>query len=274
MVSRRRLLKKIRKIRPTLDDVERLSKGKPSSSSASAGSRGVPHRLIPSERAAFEAGKRKGFVALRGTGWRKERGASPLSNIYRQYCDARGMPCVEYRAGIGFDPMECVSVDVSTLRVPQDMMETLRDVFDDVDSMVEESLLWIQRHDASLFCLQTGHALLLAEAVSDVTAEKQKGEEDGEVAVVDCTSSSSSTSTSRSNKSSNTTPVALGSFAINRGVVRGLALPRIGETERWCDRPIWDLPVTGISAIFEDRNDAKQFASIVAEIVGARGVGY
>eukprot|EP00955_Chlamydomonas_euryale_P118485 366546-Chlamydomonas_euryale.AAC.18 len=36
----------------------------------------------------------QGFLAVRGTGYRKERRGHPLPNVFRQWCDARELPCV------------------------------------------------------------------------------------------------------------------------------------------------------------------------------------
>jgi hypothetical protein len=55
----------------------------------------------------------KGYLTLRGRGYRKERKGSPLANIYRQYCDAQGMPCVNVLLA-GTDTV--VLVELSTTR--------------------------------------------------------------------------------------------------------------------------------------------------------------
>lgn len=80
--------------RPTNDDVQRLSMGKASKSERGWGSRQVCHRLNQEERKAYDVALHKGYLTLKGTGYRKERKGSPLANIYRQYCDARDMLCV------------------------------------------------------------------------------------------------------------------------------------------------------------------------------------
>ncbi len=64
------------------------------------GSRGVPHRLNEMERKAFNIAKKKGYVSLRGTGWRSQRGDSPLYNLYRLYCDASNQPMVSLQRGV------------------------------------------------------------------------------------------------------------------------------------------------------------------------------
>jgi len=111
-------------VRPSIDDVENLSYGR-AAKRRGTGSRKVPHRLNQEERIEFDVAKRKHFVALRGSGYRKERGASPLANIYRQYCDSIGIPCISIKRGISsqqksvlFDGtiLDEVNIDFSTLR--------------------------------------------------------------------------------------------------------------------------------------------------------------
>ena len=79
--------------RPSVEDVERISYGK-RAKKRGVGSRAVPHRLNAAEREEWVLAKKKKYLALRGTGWRKERGDSPLANIYRNYCDAVGIPMI------------------------------------------------------------------------------------------------------------------------------------------------------------------------------------
>lgn len=54
----------------------------------------VPHRLNAEERKIYESAKKKGYLAVRGTGYRRERKGNPLPNSFRQWCDAKGMACV------------------------------------------------------------------------------------------------------------------------------------------------------------------------------------
>ena len=70
--------------RPTLDDVDRISWGKPAKKK-STGSRGVPHRLNEEERKLYDFGRQKGFLEIPGSGWRKERRGAPLLNSYRNW---------------------------------------------------------------------------------------------------------------------------------------------------------------------------------------------
>ena len=57
--------------RPTADDVDRISWGRPAKQKGT-GSRGVPHRLSADERLLYDIARRKGFVEIAGSGWRKE----------------------------------------------------------------------------------------------------------------------------------------------------------------------------------------------------------
>lgn len=102
-------------VRPSLDDVERISKGQ-AAKKRGTGSRGVPHRLNEAERKEWDLAKKRRFLLLRGSGWRKERGDSPLANIYRQFCDSQDVLCVTVSRGIGNPPVDEVIVDFSPLR--------------------------------------------------------------------------------------------------------------------------------------------------------------
>eukprot|EP01031_Cornospumella_fuschlensis_P034365 gene34365-41597_t len=103
-------------IRPSLDDVERISRGQ-AAKKRGTGSRAVPHRLNTMERKEWELAKKRRFVQLRGTGYRRERGDSPLANIYRNFCDAVAVPCISLSRALGIDAsVDKVTVDFSPLR--------------------------------------------------------------------------------------------------------------------------------------------------------------
>ena len=70
--------------RPTVDDVDRISWGKPAKKKTT-GSRGVPHRLNEEERKLYDFARQKGFLEIPGSGWRKERRGAPLLNTYRNW---------------------------------------------------------------------------------------------------------------------------------------------------------------------------------------------
>lgn len=109
-----RFMAKKNDIRPTLDDIERISKGQ-AAKRRGTGSRAVPHRLNSAERKEWDLAKKRRFLLLRGTGWRKERGDSPLANIYRNYCDAVAVPSISVVRGLGTDN-DTVIVDFTPLR--------------------------------------------------------------------------------------------------------------------------------------------------------------
>ena len=106
-----------RAVRPTLDDVERISRGQ-AAKRRGTGSRAVPHRLNSLERSQWDIAKKKRYLVLRGTGWRRERGDSPLANIYRQFCDSMCVPAVNICQGLGVGEVleDTVVIDFSPLR--------------------------------------------------------------------------------------------------------------------------------------------------------------
>jgi len=110
--SRSLVISKLKIERPTLDDVQRLSEGR-AARSRGYGSRQVPHRLNAEERLAFNIARERGFVTLKGSGYRKERKGSPLANTYRQLSDAEGRPCILIQQ-LGL--LDAVLVDFSPLR--------------------------------------------------------------------------------------------------------------------------------------------------------------
>jgi len=106
--------------RPTINDVERISWGKPATKKGT-GSRGIPHRLNEEERLLFDQARRKGFLEINGSGWRKQRRDAPLLNTYRSLCDARGQPSIVLHKGnTGMDELV---TDISPLRVVTKFVE-------------------------------------------------------------------------------------------------------------------------------------------------------
>ncbi len=99
--------------RPSLDDVERISYGRPAKRRGT-GSRGVPHRLNEDERKLYDLARRKGFVAMGGSGWRAERAGAPLVNTFRLWCDARAVPAIYMHKRAG--ETDEVVVDLTPLR--------------------------------------------------------------------------------------------------------------------------------------------------------------
>ena len=101
--------------RPSIDDVERISRGQ-GAKRRGVGSRSVPHRLNAEERIQFDLAKKKGFLSIKGTAYRRERRGSPLANIFRQWCDARGIATCLVSQQLGDNDQATVIVDLSTLR--------------------------------------------------------------------------------------------------------------------------------------------------------------
>jgi hypothetical protein len=104
---------KIQPERPTLDDVQRLSEGR-AARTRGYGSRQIPHRLNADERQEYNRAKERGFLTLKGSGYRAERKGAPLANIWRQFNDANGRPCIVIEQQ---GPLDTVLVDLSPLRV-------------------------------------------------------------------------------------------------------------------------------------------------------------
>ena len=93
MAARRRFERLVAKVRPSLNDVERLSLGE-ATSRRGIGSRRVPHRLNADERTAFQLACARGFAVVHNSGHRRERKGSPLLNTLRQRADALGQPLI------------------------------------------------------------------------------------------------------------------------------------------------------------------------------------
>jgi len=69
------------KKRISKDDVELLSRGKPSKTKR--GSRAIPHRLTAEERILFEAAKKRGVLKIAAN-----RPRANLLNVYKLWCEA------------------------------------------------------------------------------------------------------------------------------------------------------------------------------------------
>jgi hypothetical protein len=117
-LARSRVVAMAQPWRPSPDDVDRLSRGE-GAKRRGTGNHHIPHRLSLEERPVFESSKKRGFLAVRGAGARKAhaRHGHPLPNSFRQWADARGVPCVvieQDRSGAGLDT---VVVDLAPLRL-------------------------------------------------------------------------------------------------------------------------------------------------------------
>lgn len=75
---------KDRKPRISLDDVESLSRGRPSRSKE--GSRMLPHRLTQAERVKLEVAKKRGYLKLPINAPRDN-----LINVYKLWCQAKNI---------------------------------------------------------------------------------------------------------------------------------------------------------------------------------------
>lgn len=51
----------------------------------------ILRNALMQERLLFDLARKKGFVEVAGSSWRRERSDSPLVNTYRNWCDARGI---------------------------------------------------------------------------------------------------------------------------------------------------------------------------------------
>ena len=69
--------------KPNKDDVERLSRGRPTR--VKIGSRGIGHRLTKKERLLYEAAKKHGVLKTPASGIR-----SNVIIVYRLWCAAEG----------------------------------------------------------------------------------------------------------------------------------------------------------------------------------------
>jgi len=140
--------------RPTVDDVERISWGKPASKKGKrTGSRGVPHRLNEDERRSFDQARRQGFLQVKGSAWRAARADAPLLNTYRSLMDARGRPATVLHKGA--DGGDRLVVDLSPLRLPgefarvgRELQERLASEFD-VQSLEESRVAADAESDAT-----------------------------------------------------------------------------------------------------------------------------
>lgn len=86
---------------------------------------------------AYDLAKKQGYVVLRGTGYRRERKGSPLQNIFRQFCDAKAMPCTSVLTGQGSDAVDEVEIDFSPLRVSREVTDSLSEQADAVAAELE-----------------------------------------------------------------------------------------------------------------------------------------
>ena len=99
------------KVRPSRDDVLRISQGRPAKKRG-VGSRGVAHRLNREERRMFDLAMNHGYLETMGSAWRTERKGAPLVQTWRNWCDALAMPAVVVQRSTP----NLVVIDLSPLR--------------------------------------------------------------------------------------------------------------------------------------------------------------
>eukprot|EP00850_Spirogloea_muscicola_P003710 SM000015S01210 [mRNA] locus=s15:512621:514244:- [translate_table: standard] len=144
--------------RPSLDDVERISKGL--SSKAKIGSRQVPHRLNAEERKAYDLAKERGYVVIK-----PQTRYYPLRYTFRNFCDARAQPCIRIEQGTSAESDKLV-VDLTTLRLPDNGLE---EVVQHVYNIVQQPL-------------SSGAQLTMAMTCPD-GQESSSGESDADIGV-------------------------------------------------------------------------------------------
>ncbi|KAL4520968.1 hypothetical protein Ndes2526B_g00147 [Nannochloris sp. 'desiccata'] len=123
-----RAASKIQPERPTLDDVQRLSEGR-AARTRGYGSRQIPHRLNADERQEYNRAKERGFLTLKGSGYRAERKGAPLANIWRQFNDANGRPCIVIEQQ---GPLDTVLLDLSPLRLLNNSLSSVEEALGQV----------------------------------------------------------------------------------------------------------------------------------------------
>eukprot|EP00466_Bigelowiella_natans_P009408 jgi/Bigna1/147320/aug1.140_g22028 len=96
--------------RPSLDDVDALSHGKPTKSKV--GSRATPHHLYRHEHTVFLTAKRKEYCVVQC------KSRVNVANIWYLWCLAKGIPCVHVYHSYPPNKRHCqdvVTVDLSTV---------------------------------------------------------------------------------------------------------------------------------------------------------------
>jgi len=127
----------------TLDDVERISRGK--SSKAKMGSRQVPHRLSAEERKAYDLAKKKGYLVVRVLSRQY-----PLVNTYRNFCDASNCPCIFIEQGR--EGVDNLVIDLTPLRLDEDNLRDLSEKVLETMQLLEENSTQDTEHDGDPKC--------------------------------------------------------------------------------------------------------------------------
>lgn len=144
-ITRQPVCKKV--VRPSLDDVERISRGQ-AAKRRGTGSRSVPHRLNEDERRQYELAIQKGFLTLgSNVGHRRERKGSPLYNIWRMWNDAQVRPTIMIIKRRQPSSRDQTWIDLSTLRDQLDLIApSLQHLVQTLDGAVEADGL-VERDD-------------------------------------------------------------------------------------------------------------------------------
>lgn len=154
----------------TLDDVERISKGK--ASKAKTGSRKVPHRLQAGERTAYDLAKKKGYLVQRAIS-RKY----PLVNTYRNFCDASCRICIFIEQGQTGE--DTVVIDLTPLRLSDEAVVKIREqVAEVVQTTLQRLYLGGQQADDFQSSDEESEGEENDESASE--ANKEEEEEEGE----------------------------------------------------------------------------------------------
>jgi hypothetical protein len=229
--------------RITRDDVDRLSKGQPAKRKGS-GSRNVPHRLNAQEQEGLVRAARKGYVSLHGaTGFRRTRGASPLANIHRQWCDARAKPQIMLFKAVSLqdEPLDRVVVDASPLRLPAAFLGPDKRV--DVSALVEEALQpW--RDQVAAAAANAGMVLEQNSRTGNSNAAEQDNDDEDQ----------SSDAGDASDDNDDTVSVL------------NVPIEIVKNDQVWANEPVWKLPFVSLGSFVGSRNQAKAMAKELAEL--------
>jgi len=157
--------------RPTLDDVQRLSEGR-AARTRGYGSRQIPHRLNADERQEYNRAKERGFLTLKGSGYRAERKGAPLANLWRQFNDANGRPCIVIEQQ---GPIDAVLVDLSPLRLLNSRLSSTEEAVSQVAKALNVETLPPGSHGSPFTVILPVESFLEDEKQEESTAHSEDG---------------------------------------------------------------------------------------------------